>query len=396
MKKFIIICLFLLQVFVPFSVFALENTESNKKSNVEDSELISNAVSGILIEANTGKIIYEKEKDKQVPIASMTKMVAQIIILENIEKGNIKWDDEVTVSKNAADMGGSQIYISEGEKIKIRDLMKGISMASGNDATVQMAEVISGSEAKFVDLMNKKVKQLGLKNTHFKNCTGLDEDNHYSSAYDMAMIARELVVNHSEILKFSSIYEDYLRENTKNKFWLVNTNKLVRYYEGADGLKTGHTDNAKYCLAATAKRNNLRLIAIVLGEENGKVRNNEAMALLDYGFNSVKYNLLKEKGTVIKRIQLDKADTNVVDVILNNDLGVIEDKKINSSKYKYDVIINDIKLPIKKNSVVGKINVVLDGKVVSSGNLIINKNINNSSYLNLLLDSIRKIIIGIY
>ena len=157
----------------------------------------------------------------------MTKMVAQIIILEEIEKGNIKWNDIVTVSKNAAGMGGSQIYIEEGEKITVEDLMKGISMASGNDATVQMAEVISGSEEKFVKRMNKKVKELGLKNTNFVNCTGLDEDNHYSSAYDMAMIARELVVNHSEILRFSSVYEDYLRENTDNKFWLVNTNKFV-------------------------------------------------------------------------------------------------------------------------------------------------------------------------
>ena len=160
-------------------------------------------------------------------IASMTKMVAQIIILEEVEKGKIKWSDVVTVSKNAADMGGSQIYISEGEKISIEDLMKGISMAAGNDATVAMAEVIAGSEEKFVKLMNKKVQELGLKNTYFKNCTGLDEEGHYSSAYDMAMIARDLVVNHPNILRFSSMYEDYLRENTDNKFWLVNTNKVV-------------------------------------------------------------------------------------------------------------------------------------------------------------------------
>ncbi|MBE6157877.1 MAG: D-alanyl-D-alanine carboxypeptidase [Firmicutes bacterium] len=397
MKKFIIVCFVLLGSFIPFSVLALDNSDNKKNENVEDNtRLISNAVSGILIEANSGKILFEKEKDKQVPIASMTKMVAQIIILENIESGNIKWTDTVTVSKNAADMGGSQIYISEGEKISIRDLMKGISMASGNDATVQMAEVIAGSEVNFVKLMNKKVKDLGLKNTYFKNCTGLDEDGHYSTAYDMAMIARELVVNHPDILKFSSIYEDYLREDTKNKFWLVNTNKLVRYYEGADGLKTGHTDNAKYCLAATAKRKKLRLIAIVLGEENGKIRNNETMALLDYGFNSVKYNLLKEKGTIIKQIHLDKSDSNYVDIILNNDLGVIEDNKLRKHNYKYKVIVKDIKLPVKKNSVVGEIKVFENGEVVSRGDLIISKNINNIGYLRLLLDSIRNIITGIY
>ncbi len=214
--KFVCKFLGLLLILVcPFSVFAL------------DSDPIGNAKSGVLIEANTGKIIFEKNKNEKVAIASMTKMVAQIIILEQVEAGKIKWSDIVTVSKNAADMGGSQIYISEGEKISIEDLMKGISMASGNDATVAMAEVIAGSEEKFVKMMNKKVRELGLKNTYFKNCTGLDEDGHYSTAYDMAMIARELVINHSEILRFSSMYEDYLRENTDNKFWLVNTNKVV-------------------------------------------------------------------------------------------------------------------------------------------------------------------------
>jgi len=369
---------------IPINTFALDDT------------LISNASSGILIEASSGKIIFEKDKDKKVPIASMTKMVAQIIILENIEKGNIKWDDMVTVSKNAADMGGSQIYIGEGEKISIRDLMKGISMASGNDATVAMAEVISGSEEKFVKLMNKKVKELGLKNTVFKNCTGLDEDGHYSSAYDMAMIARDLVVNHSEILKFSSVYEDYLRENTENKFWLVNTNKLVRYYEGADGLKTGHTDAAKYCLAATAKRNNLRLIGIVLGEENSKVRNNEAMALLDYGFNNIKFNTLKEKGEVVKRVYIDKATKKVIDIALQDDLGVIEENNSSKHKYKYEVIIDDIKLPLKKNSIVGKFVVKEKGKEVGNTNLVILEDIDNISYFNLLVDSLKDIVAGIF
>ena len=215
MRKFIILLLCICTVMCPLGVLA------------DDNNIIPDAVSGILIEANSGRIIYEKEKDKQVAVASMTKMVAQIIILENIEAGKIKWDDVITVSKNAEEMGGSQIYLQQGEKITVEDLMKGISMASGNDATVAMAEVISGTEERFVKLMNQKVKELGLKNTAFKNCTGLDEEGHYSSAYDMAMIARELVVNHPEILRFSSMYEDYLREDTPNKFWLVNTNKVV-------------------------------------------------------------------------------------------------------------------------------------------------------------------------
>lgn len=203
----------LLLLFIPFGVFA--------------EEYIPNAESGILMEVNSGKILYEKEKDKEVSVASMTKMVAQIIVLEEIESGKIHWNDIVTVSKNASDMGGSQIYLETGEKMSVEDLMKGISVASGNDATVAISEYIAGSEEKFVERMNQKVKQLGLKHTHFQNVTGLDEDNHYSSSYDMAMIARELIINHPEILRFSSIYEDYLREDTDNKFWLVNTNKVV-------------------------------------------------------------------------------------------------------------------------------------------------------------------------
>lgn len=389
MKKFLYFLLIFSFCF-PLCVFAEENIDGNGTT----SSLIEHADSGILIEATTGKILFEKEKDKEVAVASMTKMVAQIIILENIENGTIKWDDIVTVSKNAADMGGSQIYISQGEKISIRDLMKGISMASGNDATVQMAEVIAGSEEKFVEMMNKKVKELGLKHTQFKNCTGLDADGHYSSAYDMAMIAKELVVNHPEILKFSSVYEDYLREDTENKFWLVNTNKLVRYYDGADGLKTGHTDNAKYCLAATAKKNNMRLIGIVLGEDNSKTRNSEAMGLLDYGFNTIKMNVLKKSGTKIKDIELDKATKDKISVVLKDDLGVIEDKTSSNSKYKYSVKINSIKLPIKNGQVVGKVNVLENNKIVSTGNLISSENVSSMNYLELMLKVFKDIVSG--
>lgn len=363
--------------------------------NAEDtSDPIPNAKAGILIEANTGKIIFEKNKNDKLAIASMTKMVAQIIILEQVESGKLKWDDVVTVSKNAADMGGSQIYISEGEKITVEDLMKGISMASGNDATVAMAEKIAGSEEKFVKLMNKKVKKLGLKNTFFKNCTGLDEDGHYSSAYDMAMIARELVVNHSEILKFSSMYEDYLRENTENKFWLVNTNKLVRFYEGADGLKTGHTDNAGYCLAATAKKNNMRLIGIVLGEENSKVRNSETMSLLDYGFLNTQFNLIKKSGEVVEKIKLDKSNRKIIDVALKDDLGVIEMTDDNKHNYKYRIVLDDIKLPLKSGSIVGKIIVSEKNKDILEGDLVINDDIKKLSFLELFYNNFKSIADG--
>ena len=355
-------------------------------------ELIPNSKSGILIEPYSEKIIYEKDKDKEVSVASLTKMVAQIIILEEVRKGNIKWNDIVTVSKNASSMGGSQIYLSEGEKISVEDLMKGISVASGNDATVAMAEYISGSEDKFVKRMNKKVKDLGLKHTHFSNCTGLDSDNHYSSAYDMAMIAKELVINYPEILKFSSIYEDYLRENTPNKFWLVNTNKLISQYSGTDGLKTGHTDNAGYCLAATTMRNNLRLIGIVLGETDSKIRNSETINLLDYGFNNTKLKTLKKKNSVIKKINLDKSNKSI-SLLLKNDLNVVENIDFND-KYDYEINLKEIKLPIKKGNVLGKINVKYKEKIISSGELISSNSIDKLSLIDLYKNNIVNLITG--
>ena len=359
-------------------------------------ELIPNAKSGILIEANSGKIIFEKDKDTEYSVASMTKMVAQIIILEEVEKGNIKWSDIVTVSKNASGMGGSQIYLEVGEKISVEDLMKGISIASGNDATVAMAEYISGSEEKFVERMNNKVKELGLKHTHFVNSTGLDEKDHYSSSYDMAMIARDLVINHKEILRFSSIYEDYLRENTNRKFWLVNTNKLLRQYDGVDGLKTGHTDDALYCLSTTAKRGTLRLIGIVLGEKESKVRNKEMIDLLDYGFSNVKVNTLKKKGDVIKNIKLSKTDKKDISLILKDDLTVIQDVSNKEDNYKYDIVVDSFKYPINKGDTLGKIIVKNNNQELSRGILVADKSVNKLKLIDLFINNIKSVIFGNY
>ena len=210
----------------------------------------------------------------------------------------------------------------------------------------------------------------------------------------MSVIARELVTKHSDILKFSSIYEDYLRKDTENKFWLVNTNKLVNLYEGTDGLKTGHTDDAGYCLAATTKRGDLRLIAIVLGEEDSKTRNSETIELLDYGFNNVKLRKLKDKDNVIKRIKLNKADKEYMDVYLKDNLNVVEDIG-NNKKYKYKININSIKLPIKKNSIIGYIDVLDNNKTISTNDLIIRENINKLSILDLYKKVLKEIIFGI-
>lgn len=377
MKKYIILMIFML---IPYNVFA--------------SELIPNGKSGILIETKSGKIIYEKEKDKKLSIASLTKMIGQIIILEEIESGRIKWSDVVTVSKNASSMGGSQIYLEEGEKISVEDLMKGISVSSGNDAIVAMAEYISGSEEKFVARMNDTAKKLQLRNTHFKNCTGLDEKDHYSSSYDLSIVARELILNHPDILKFSSIYEDYLRENTDRKFWLVNTNKLINFYDGADGLKTGHTDNAGYCLAASAVRGNLRLIGIVLGEDNSKVRNQEMIEMLDYGFNNVKLNCLKKKGEIVDNIKNDKTDVNVVDVVLKNDLCILEDK-IDKNKYDYKIEYNDYKLPLKRGDVIGKVLVKSGNQILGEENISVDYDVNKIGIIKFVKNNIINLLFGI-
>lgn len=380
MKK-IIILLILCILIIPFSVYA-------------EDDLIPNATSGVLMEEETGTIIYEKEKDKQVAVASMTKMVAQIIILESIESKKIKWDDVVTVSKNASDMGGSQIYLAANEKMSVRDLFKGISMASANDAVVAMAEYISGTEDKFVKKMNDKVKSLGLKNTVFKNSTGLDEEGHFSSAYDMAIIAKELL-KHEEILKFSSVYEDYLRTDTPNKFWLVNTNKLIRSYPGSDGLKTGHTDNAKYCIAATAKRDGMRLIAIVLGEEVAKVRNEETSKLLDYGFNLKQVNIIKKKEKVVKKITLEKSNKKEIKIYPKNDVVVLKDKGIQNKKYVTKIKINKVNLPLKKNDKVGVIDVYENKKKIKSVDLIVKEKVEKETFINLLLNNLKNIPKGI-
>ena len=385
MKRFFLVFLVVISFSFPFSVLAEEAVET---------ELIPGAVSGVLMEANTGKIVFQKEADKEVAVASMTKMVAQILILDAIRNGDISWNQMVTVSQSAADMGGSQIYLSVGEKISIRDLFKGISMASANDATVQMAEVIAGSEDSFVKLMNEKVKEMGLKHTVFKNCTGLDEDGHYSSAYDMAMIARELVTNYPEILEFSSVYEDYLREDTENKFWLVNTNKLVRFYEGADGLKTGHTDAAKYCLAATAKKDDLRFIAVVLGEENSNVRNQEVMNLLDYGFSHYQIHMLKKQGDVVKDISLNKASKDKLSLTPVHDVGVLEEKENQKHKYQLQLKINDASLPIKKGDVVGKAIVKENGVKITSVPLTSLDDVSKLSFWQLLGNAIKELVSG--
>lgn len=358
-------------------------------------DLAKNAESSILMEASTGEIIYEKNKDERLAPASMTKMMSLIIIMEEIEKGNLKLNQIITVSENAASMGGSQIYLEKNEKMSVDDLLKGICMASANDAVVALSEVISGTEDEFVKRMNKKAKELGLKNTNFMNATGLDDDEHYSSAYDMALIARELV-KHKKVLEYSSNYEDYLRENTNKKFWLVNTNKLIKTYDGMDGLKTGYTEKAGYCLTATAKRNNMRLISVVMKESDSKIRNNETSEILDYGFNLYKVNRLFKKNDVVSKYVDNKSSKVNNDVIVKNDISILNKKSSKKRNITYKVKLDKKKLPIKKNEKVGIIEVKENGKVIYKDNVYSKNLIKKANLLEVLIRNQKDIFSGRY
>lgn len=380
MKKIITVFLIFALCF-PVFVFADEDPTPNAKNSV-------------LMEVSTGTILFEKNKDDRVAVASLTKMMAQILILEAIESGNLTWEEEVKASSNAAGYGGTQIYLQPGEMMSVRDLMKGITMASANDATVALAERIAGSEDAFVKMMNEKAKELGLKNTNFVNPTGLDEDNHYSSAYDLGLIAIELL-KHEQILEFSSVYEDYLRVDTPNKFWLVNTNKLIRFYDGADGLKTGFTDNAGYTMTVTAKRNDMRLLAVVLGEDSGKVRNAETTSLLDYGFNLYKVDVIKRKGDVITTISLDKGDKKNIDIVLGKDITVLSKKSDSgNNNYTEKVNLNEIQLPIEKNQEVGTIEIFNGKEKIGSYPLVASDSIGKKSFWKMFIGNFKDMIVG--
>ena len=291
--------------------------------NAEEISLAKNAKSVIMIEASTGEVIYERDADIKLPPASMTKIMTMLLTVEAIENDVIKWDDVVTVSMNASKMGGSQILLETGEEMKVEDLFKGVAVASGNDAAVALAEQIAGSVDMFVSMMNKRAKELGLQNTNFKNPHGLDTANHYSSARDMSIIARELV-KHEKVLEYTSIYDTYLRENLDTKIWLVNTNKLVKFYKGVDGLKTGYTKDAGYCLTSTAMKNNMRLITVIMGSETSEIRNKETTEMLDYGFAQYKLNTLLTKNSEVGKIEVTNGEKENVSVIPKEDITFLQ------------------------------------------------------------------------
>jgi len=355
------------------------------KVNATNTLLAENAKSAIMLESSTGEIIFEKNSHERFNPASMTKMMSMLLIVEAVENNIIKWDDIVTVSENASSMGGSQILLETNEKMSVEDLFKGVAIASGNDAVVALAEKVAGTEAMFVKMMNDKAKELGLKDTNFMNPHGLDEQNHYSSAYDMSIIAKELV-KHEKVLKYTSIYEDYLRKNTDREIWLVNTNKLVRFYDGVDGLKTGFTNLAGYCLTATAKKDNMRIITVVMGEPDSKVRNKEVSEMLDYAYAQYSVTTILKKNQVLDTIEIDKAKESKYDVIVLNDINILHKKGVKIDK-KYTLKLNDIKVPTKYKDSVGKVTISNGNKI----DVVISKDVEKASILELYLKYLRNI-----
>ena len=347
------------------------------------------AKSAILVDSATGKVLFEKNADEALAPASMTKLGSMLIIMEAIDNGNLSLDDEVTISEEAANMGGSQVFLEAGEVYKVHDLLKGVAIASGNDAVVALAEKVAGSQSEFVAMMNERFKEIGAKNTNFVNAHGLDAEGHYSTARDMSIIARELL-KHEKILEYTSIYEEYLEKNDGTKTWLVNTNKLVRFYDGVDGLKTGYTTTAGYCLTATASKDNFRLISVVMGEETSEARSSDTVKMLNYGFNTYKINVIKKNDEVLGKVRVDGGKQDYAEIVLLKDATELLKNTEEVSDYQFKLKVNNIKAPVKPGDIVGSALIIdSDGNIIDEVDVTVKNVIKKASILDYLLKNIK-------
>ncbi|WP_018660524.1 D-alanyl-D-alanine carboxypeptidase family protein [Heyndrickxia acidiproducens] len=361
-------------------IFAAAVFQPRADAAGKKNELASNARSAILIERDTGTVLYSKNSHEELPPASMTKIMTMLLIMEALDKGSIKMDEKVRTSEYAASMGGSQIFLEPGEEMTVEQMLKGIAIGSANDAAVAMAERISGSEEAFVDRMNERARELGLKDTKFANVTGLPVKGHYSSSYDMAMMAKELL-KHEEVTKFTGKYEDYLREDTDKKFWLVNTNKLVRYYPGVDGLKTGFTNDAKFCLTATAKKDGMRVIAVVFGAPSTKDRNAQVTKMLDFAFSQYMTHSLYKKGAVLAEVKVSKGSAKRIRAVTTEPVSVLTKKGEKLSRIKKTVKLKEhIKAPVKKGDPIGTLTITEDGKQLAKTTLVSNQSVKEAGW----------------
>lgn len=376
---------FLLIIVTGFFIF-------NLSLKAEDA-LCPNAKSAVLIDEASGKIMFEKNKDFRLAPASMTKVMTLAIIYDYMAKGSLSLDDIITTSEHAKSMGGSNIYLEVGEKMSVDEMLKCICIVSANDAAVAVAERVAGSEKAFVELMNKKAEELGMKNTHYMDVTGLENKNHYTSAMDMAIISRYLLNNYKDkVLKYTSIREDYIRKDTK-PFWLVNTNKLIGKVDDVDGLKTGWTVAAGYCLTATSNRNNNRLISVVMGYSSPIVRNSETVELLNYGYASYKFCCIVEKGIVVKEIDNIKYLPAKIEVVTGRE--VIYVGKINDEdpQVTYEIQLDELSETISKNQVIGKYLVYCNNELYETIDLVAATDVCKTNLWQLFIEIVKRIFI---
>jgi D-alanyl-D-alanine carboxypeptidase (penicillin-binding protein 5/6) len=385
----------LLRIGISLTICFAFFSSSTAAASEQQVNIAPHATSALLMEVDTGSVLYEKNAHEKLPPASITKVMTLLLIMEAIERGEIKLTDKIRTSERAASMGGSQIFLQPGEEMTVEEMIKGIAMASANDASVAMAEHIGGTEEAFVQKMNERAKQLGMKNTHFVNSNGLPSPDHYSTAMDIAYMSRELL-KHELITKYTGIYQDYLRKDSANPFWLVNTNRLVRFYEGVDGLKTGYTSEARYCLTATAKRNNMRVIAVVLGEPDTKTRNSEVAAMFNYAFNHYQVFPLYKKGDAVKAINIDKGKEATVNAVTAQHVSLLTKKGESPDLYDKEVVLTpSIKAPVKKEEVIGHIFIrTKDGKEVMRVNLFPEKTVEQAGLWEILKRTSKNILIS--
>ncbi|MBS4194557.1 D-alanyl-D-alanine carboxypeptidase family protein [Lederbergia citri] len=343
-------------------------------------ELSNESKSAILIERDTGTVLYEKNMHEKYSPASMTKIMTMLLIMEAIDEGKFSFKDKVATSEYAASMGGSQIFLEPGEEMKVEELLLAVAIGSANDASVALAEKVAGSEENFVNLMNKKVRELGLKNTKFHNTTGLPTKDHYSTAHDMAIMAKELL-KYEEITDFTKMYESYLREDTDKKFWLVNTNKLVKFYPGVDGLKTGFTREAMYCLTATAKKDGMRVIAVVFGAPTSKSRNAQITKMLDYAFANYASHSVYKKGQALGKVKISKGNMKEVKAVTGEPVSVLTKKGEQITNLTKDIKLNKhLKAPIHKGDEVGTLTITQNGKTLTHTKLVAEKNVKKATW----------------
>ena len=373
---------------------ANESTQENSGQQTESADLIQ-APSGVLMEAQTGTVIYQKDSDTRRSPASITKIMTLILIFDALEKGNLKLDDIVTTSAYAKSMGGSQVFLEEGETQTVETLIKCIVIASGNDASVAMAEHICGSEQEFVRHMNERATELGMKNTHFEDCCGLtDSSNHYTTARDIAIMSRELITKYPKILEYSSIWMENITHVTKQgtkEFGLTNTNKLLRSYDGCVGLKTGSTSLAKYCISAVAKRNKIILIAVVMAAPDYKVRFKDAASMLNYGFSRCSL-YIDEKMQPLPEVPVKKGKEKSVPLVYEKQFQYLNTDGETIGKVEKKLRIHrEVKAPLKKGSQAGEMIYSADGKELGRVRILYARTIGQATYLDCVKELLKKL-----